>query len=96
MINEDEGALFDVLNGDSDPDIGAAGDVLTITQVTAIDPLAGQVSISDNKILYETTPDYSGAFDFYYTISDIAGETDTAKVTVNVSDTQRLTPSLSA
>ena len=71
-----------VLSNDSDPD----GQALTITTVST--PAHGTAAIvSGTSITYTPTAGYSGADTFSYTVSDGAGSTDIATVTINVTTT---------
>lgn len=83
--NDDKSTLagnavtIDVLTNDSDVD---AGDVLSISSVSS--PGNGVATISGNQIVYTPNQNYSGSDSFTYLVSDTAGATDTATVTVQV------------
>ena len=69
-----------VLGNDNDPD----GDTLTITGATT--PANGSVSVSGDDIVYTPNTDYSGNDTFDYTITDNNGHTETATVTIMITD----------
>lgn len=71
----------DVLANDEDPD---EDDALTIISVT--DPLHGTASTNGEIVTYQPELWYSGDDSFDYTITDIAGSTATATVTITVND----------
>ncbi len=75
---EDTSATFDVLANDSDVD----GDSLKVTAVG--EASNGTTSISGNKIDYTPNENFNGEDSFTYTISDPAGTTSEATVTVAV------------
>ncbi|MDB5900935.1 MAG: thrombospondin, partial [Ramlibacter sp.] len=72
-----------LLANDTDPD---AGNVLTVTSVSAIS--GGTVSLASGNITFNPDLNFVGPATFSYTISDGAGGTDTATVTVNVTPVQ--------
>ncbi|SFE08600.1 Ca2+-binding protein, RTX toxin-related [Roseivivax sediminis] len=70
-----------VLGNDSDPD----GDILGVTFVSQ--PANGSVVLNDdNTITYTSAGDFTGVDTFTYEIDDGRGGTDTAEVTVTVSN----------
>ncbi len=71
---------LDVLTGDIDVE----GDLLTVTTVT--DPPHGIVVNNTNHVSYTPDPNFYGTDSFFYTISDGNGGSDTAKVTVTVTN----------
>ncbi len=71
---------LDVLNGDIDVE----GDPLTITSVT--DPPRGTVVNNSTSVSYTPDPNFYGSDSFFYTVSDGNGGSDTAKVTVTVTN----------
>ena len=74
-------AVIDVLNNDEDPD----GDILTLTSVTAASN--GSVAINpDHTVTYAPDSNFFGKDSFVYTVSDGKEGTDTATVTVTVSE----------
>jgi hypothetical protein len=79
---------IDVLGNDTDPD----GDTLTVTSFTQ--PANGTVTRGANgQLIYTSDGTACGVQDtFTYTISDGNGGTDTATVTVNVSDPKNTDP----
>jgi subtilisin-like proprotein convertase family protein len=72
---------INVLENDTDPD----GDVLRVGSYTR--PTLGQVARQGNSLVYTPRPGAVGVDTFSYTLVDAAGTTDTAVVTVNVTDT---------
>lgn len=78
---KDQPVTINVLVNDSDPD----GDAIHIVGVTK--PANGSVTVNDdNRLTYTPGPGFVGTDHFEYTISDTKGATDTAIVTVTVSD----------
>ena len=76
-FDEDESALIDVIQNDSDAD----GDPLTvISAVSAI----GVASIQANEVLFEPPLNFNGDTTLDYTISDGRGGTANAQVTIQV------------
>lgn len=73
---------INVLGNDSDPD----GNQLTITAVGT--PSHGTAASNGQTITYTPTTDYTGDDSFWYTIADNFGSSDTATVTVSISDTR--------
>lgn len=72
---------IDVLDNDFDPE----DDPLKITQVTS--PSTGSVTIEgETRLVYVPELDFTGAVSFFYTVADPEGETDTAQVTVEVTE----------
>ncbi|HKB02974.1 MAG TPA: S8 family serine peptidase, partial [Gemmataceae bacterium] len=71
---------INVLENDTDID----GDVLRVGSYTR--PTLGQVTRSANSLVYTPRPGAVGIDTFSYTLVDAAGATDTAVVTVNVTD----------
>ncbi len=92
--DEDTAVVISVLSNDLDPDIPAAGDVLTVSQVnggTALLASGASVSTDGTTVTY----DPNGAFEalgagqsdtdsFTYTIQDLAGLMSTATVNVTI------------
>ena len=78
--SENEAVLIPVISNDTDPD----GDALTI----AIDdaPSNGTASIQGDSILYTPSTGFSGVDEFTYTVTDPSGATDSASVTITVSN----------
>ena len=76
--DEDTPATFDVLANDSGIDSGST----FITDVTQ--GANGEVDFTDSDLSYTPNPDYHGADQFTYTISNIYGDTATAYVNVTV------------
>ncbi len=76
-VNEDETAILDVLANDTDVD----GDALVLVEASAGH---GTAAITDGKVSYTPSPDYSGADTVLYGVSDGAGGTalGTAAITV--------------
>jgi len=68
-----------VLVNDSDPD----GDVLAIISVS---PTNGAANISGTNIVFMPTNNFTGTAFIGYTISDGFGGTDTALITINVTN----------
>ena len=75
-------SVLPVLLNDYDPN----GDVLVVTDVTAIDPLIGRIDILNEgqQLQVTLTPSASGKVAFGYSISDGRGGTAAATVTVTV------------
>jgi subtilisin-like proprotein convertase family protein len=84
--NDDTGASdgnptqLNVLENDTDPD----GDILRVTSYTA--PTLGRITRSGNTLVYTPNPGAVGTDVFSYTMMDAGGATDTAQVTVAVTD----------
>ncbi|MGV3532811.1 MAG: DUF7453 family protein, partial [Chthoniobacteraceae bacterium] len=68
--------LIPVLANDSDPD----GDVLTISNVSSA--AHGTVQVQNGVVRYEPGASFTGSDSFTYTITDTAGETATATVSL--------------
>ena len=78
-LDEDSSTVIEVLDNDSDID----GDVLVVTAVTQ--PTHGIAVVNpDGTVTYTPIADYNGPDSFTYTISDGAGGTDTATVSLTV------------
>jgi hypothetical protein len=85
-MEEDEVALIDVTSNDSDPD----GDTFSISRLVSSSNNAS-VSIVNGKIQVDYTggdiaPGTTGQVDVVYEIKDAGGKTDTATLTVTVTD----------
>ncbi|MEO0686631.1 MAG: LamG-like jellyroll fold domain-containing protein, partial [Cyanobacteria bacterium J06649_11] len=78
--NEDTQVNINVLANDSDDD----GDNLTITSVGS--GSNGTTEIVDNQVVYTPNTNFNGVDSFSYEISDGDGGTDTAQVTVTVTE----------
>jgi len=79
--------ILNVLANDTDVD---SGDVLTITALTQPPTGQGTVAIQNNRIVYSApNTEFTGTVTFTYTVSDVAGLTDTATVQLTV---QNFTP----
>lgn len=85
--NDDDGSTqeevavsIDVLDNDSDPD----GDALTVTITTA--PINGTAAVSGGVVLYTPEADFSGTDQFTYQVADPDGATDSAVVSILVSN----------
>ena len=76
--NEDSAITINALTNDSDPD----GQSLTITTVGS--PTNGTASTNGSTITYSPKADYSGYDSFSYTVSDGAGGSATATVSITV------------
>lgn len=88
-IYSDDGATsLDVGANDTDPDDPNIADNGTFTLVSAIPAAAGTVSPGGPGGVFTYTPDpaYTGSFTFTYELRDESYLTDTATVTVNVTD----------
>ena len=77
-----------VLDNDFDPE----GDALSIVGFAQTTGLGGSVSQSGNTLVYNPGLGFTGTDSFSYTISDSFGATDTATVTVTVSDIPNIPP----
>ena len=90
---DDPGTSIDVLDGDTDAD----GDPLSITSIsepehgTAVLEDGGNGDPADDTIVYTPDPDYFGPDAFTYTVSDGRGGSDTASVTITVTEIRRST-----
>ncbi|MBM7114307.1 tandem-95 repeat protein [Archangium primigenium] len=80
-VAEDSGAtVVDVLTNDSSaPDVGETLTVVSVTQ-----PANGTVTLVSGVVRFSPAPDFNGATNFTYTISDGNGGTATATVRVTV------------
>lgn len=76
--SEDQSVTLDVLANDTDPE----SDTLNILSVT--EPVSGAAAIVDGRVQYTPNPNFNGSDRFNYTIIDVAGNTATAAVNVNV------------
>jgi VCBS repeat-containing protein len=76
---EDTPVIIDVLNNDSDVDVG---DTLTVDSVTQ--GTNGSIINNGGNITYTPAPGFSGNDSFTYTVNDGNGGTDTATVYVDV------------
>ena len=81
ITKEDTSVIIDVLNNDSDPDVG---DILTVDSVTQ--GTNGWVSNNGSYVTYTPATSFNGTDSFSYNVSDINGGTDTATVNVTVVD----------
>lgn len=80
-VDEDSGSnSLDVLSNDSDPD----GDAISVIGVTQ--GANGTVSFNTSSVNYTPIGDFFGADSFSYTINDGKGGTDTATVSVTVTN----------
>lgn len=77
-VSQGNSATINVLANDADPD----GNPLALTAVGAA--AHGTVVIAGNAILYMPAAGYVGSDSFVYTVSDGAGGSSTAKVTMSV------------
>jgi large repetitive protein len=77
-IDEDGTADIDVLANDRDPD----GGVLSVVSVAP--PLHGTATVTDGRITYHPTFNYSGNDTFSYTVIDSNGQTAVGLVSVTV------------
>jgi hypothetical protein len=77
-IDEDGTAVLDVLANDRDPD----GGVLSILSVAP--PLHGNATVTDGRITYRPTFNYSGSDTFSYTLIDSNGHTAVGLVSVTI------------
>lgn len=76
---------FDVLSNDTDPDSGL-GDTLTISAVGTPNSGGAVNIVAGSTLSYSPAPNFAGSESFTYTISDRAGATDSAMVTVTVNN----------
>ena len=67
-----------VLNNDT-------GTGLTISDYNQWSQNGGSITKSGNNLIYKSSASFNGADSFWYVISDTAGRTNSAKVTINVS-----------
>ncbi|MCP5404790.1 MAG: tandem-95 repeat protein [Pseudomonadaceae bacterium] len=68
-------------------DTDANGDPLTITGISGLNPALGTASVVGNQIVFTPASGVTGPVTFQYSISDGNGGTDTANITVNVTNT---------
>ncbi|MGB3402776.1 MAG: Ig-like domain-containing protein [Microcoleaceae cyanobacterium] len=78
-----------VLNNDTDPD----GDPLNLLEFDSTSNNGGTVTLDGDTLLYIPAADFTGVDTFTYTISDGKGGTDTATVTITVTEVIPFTPS---
>ena len=81
-LNEDTPTTILVLANDTDED-SSFGDVISVLRFTT--PAHGTLTKTDTGILYTPAENYNGEDSFYYTIADLDGKLDTAKVSITVS-----------
>jgi hypothetical protein len=82
-VDEDSSVTVDVLGNDSDPDDGLDPSSVTVTS----GPSNGSTSVNpDGSIDYTPDPDFSGSDSFIYEVCDLAGECDSATVTITVNE----------
>ncbi|MDF4837074.1 tandem-95 repeat protein [Vibrio parahaemolyticus] len=81
FVSLNDTVMIDVLNNDTDAD----GDKLKVSRASAD---IGIVSVVDNKLSYATQPQYYGKASITYSVTDGNGGTGSAKVTVNVVNSQ--------
>ncbi len=81
-IRPNRTTILAVLDNDSDPD----GDVLVISEHSAIAESTGRLDYIDGgrALQFTPAPDYTGGVNFSYTVDDGRGGTATANVTVRV------------
>jgi len=79
ITKKDTSVIIDVLNNDSDPDVG---DILTVDSVTQ--GTNGSVFNNGSYVTYTPATGFNGTDSFSYTVSDSNGGTDTATVNVTV------------
>lgn len=79
ITNEGTPVIIDVLDNDSDPDVG---DILTVDSVTQ--GTNGSVANNGSYVTYTPDPGFNGTDSFNYTVSDGNGGTDIATVTVDI------------
>ncbi|MCR8551206.1 Ig-like domain-containing protein [Salipiger sp. P9] len=72
--------LIDILGNDTDPD----GDMLIVDRLG--DPENGSIELTEDGLLYQPNADFVGTDTFDYRVSDGNGGSDTATVTVNVTE----------
>jgi len=78
--NEDTAVVVDVLANDSDID----GDTLSVESVGAAS--SGNVANNGNSVTYTPNPGFVGSDSFTYTVADGKGGTDTATVSITVTE----------
>ncbi|MHA7246763.1 Ig-like domain-containing protein [Arthrobacter tecti] len=83
----DTPVTVDVLANDTDANIPRTNQALTVTEVTQ-PTTGGTARIADNGtgVVFDPAPGFAGTATFSYTVDDGAGGTDTATVTVTVSN----------
>lgn len=95
QTNEDVPVVINVLENDSDEDLGVdPGEELTVSLSPDTVVFLGSVSLSNNVITYTPSSNAYGQETFDYILTDKAGLSDTATVTVTI-DSINDAPSLS-
>lgn len=69
------------------PNPGGETDTVTVTVATGSGPAHGTVTVANNVVTYTPANNYVGADSFVYTLSDGKGGTDTAIVSITVTET---------
>ena len=82
VTDEEVTVVIDGLANDSDLENGG------LTVVNVVQPLNGQVSLTDSNFTYTPTLHFFGEDSFTYTISDTIGQIDTATVTITVNNVE--------
>lgn len=86
--NEDHAVTVNVIENDTDPDLGkeAETDNLLVDSVSAVDAVAGSVSISADKKSVTFTPamNWNGTTSFDYLVKDKGGLTSSATLTITI------------
>lgn len=78
------GSVAIAVLANDNPDPADEGDSPVVTVASGDGPANGSVSVNNNVITYSPNSDFIGTDVFTYTLSDGAGGTDTATVTVEV------------
>lgn len=81
--DEDTPVTISVLDNDTDADL-IAGSPETLTVAVAAQPEHGEAAVSGGSIVYTPDADWYGTDSFTYTLTDAAGASDTAAVSVTV------------
>ncbi|MEL7207866.1 MAG: Ig-like domain-containing protein, partial [Actinomycetota bacterium] len=89
VTDEDTTLVVSAAQGVLDNDTDADGDPLTVDVGSVTDPPDGAVVVgADGGFVYDPDPDFEGLDTFEYTVLDGTGRSDTATVTIEVSQVE--------
>jgi hypothetical protein len=80
-VNEDEPNTLNVLSNDSDVD---TGDDITLSAISEVKNATVTIASDRKSLSFQANADWNGSVEFSYTVTDKAGATSTASVTVQV------------